>query len=180
MTNEETLLNELLSEFKILNKRISSLLVNNEMSEIPSDAESLDIQELCDIAGTDIGNTPVSHRLMTLKAKENETIVITHYAIYTDALNASDVEFIPLLNDNRTLKLHGRPDDALKPKKYSMSVGLCPDLSEQSLRRALITLAPLQTLTWDVFNYSSNARPMGVRVKGYVRSLSKVKENLSR
>lgn len=180
MQNAEDLLNEILGEMRLLNKRVSSLLSNGEMSEIPSDAETLDIQELCEVAGTESGVSPVAHRLMTIKAKENETIVITHYAIYTDALNASDVEFIPLLNDNRTLKLHGRPDDASKPKKYSLSVGLCPDLSEQSLRRALITLAPLQTLTWDVYNYSSNSRPMGVRVKGYVRSLSKVRENLSR
>lgn len=178
--SNEALLESLIAEVKKTNKLLTASLNNSESSDIPADAEALDIQELCELAGVAQGGTAQAHRMITLTAKQNETIVITHYAIYTDALNADEVEFIPLLQDNRALRFHGRPNDPLKPTKYSLTVGLCPDLSEQSLRRALITLAPLQTLTWDAYNYSNDVRPMGVRMKGYIRSLSKVKENLSR
>lgn len=177
MPTQEEILQGLLTEQKKLTKIVTALLKNQEVDSIPSDAESFDIQQLCEVEK----NTTSPFRMLTLKAEQNEQIVITHFAIYTDALVADEIEFIPKLNGNRCLRFHGRPDSPTEPTVYKLNLGLSPDLSENSLRRALITLSPLQILTWDVLNNSTtDSRPMGVRLKGYKRSLVKVVDSLNR
>jgi hypothetical protein len=170
MDNENTLI---LNELRKISSLSKSLLEFHETQNLPPDAESIDIQKLCNVdKSTD------NFLFMSLKAKENEQIVITHYAIYTDALDATKISFVPRLNGSRCLRYHGVPNDNANPTAWNLTLGLCPDLSENSLRKALLILKPNQKLEWFVSNFdTANSLPMGIRIKGYSRTLAKITES---
>jgi hypothetical protein len=132
---------------------------------IPKHAESLDVRILRDVAK----NTTDRERLVTLKAKEGETIYIIAYALYTDAEFAKDVEFFIEKNKNRVLRYHGIPNDSNDPKSYHLSLGVSPNLDASALIPCQIVLQPNQELTVDVVNCQEFVdSPMGVRLYGYV------------
>ena len=132
---------------------------------IPPNAEPIDIRKLCEVnAGM---TTP--ERFITLKAKEGEEIVITHYGVFTEAEDANETEFFFKANGSRIYRLHGRPDDALNPKRYLINIGVAPDLSNLSLINGHIKIRPTQIYSVDVINRNLTEIPraMGVRIVGY-------------
>ena len=143
---------------------------------IPKNAESLDIEKLCEVKrNTEKGI------FMTLKAPRSQEIIITHYAIYTDAEDPDEIEFFFDLNGNKQLRYHGVPDDSEDPKRYSLNLNLAPDLSNNALKSCYIVIKPTQTLTVKVKNSSSQFdRPMGARLVGYVNNLDARKDKAIR
>lgn len=87
----------------------------------------------------------------------------THYAVYTDGLDASLVSFLPLVNGVRVYGQHGDPMNNLK-----ISLGLAPDLSDNSLIVGTLNLKPEDRIIWRVTNSSVVPVAMGVRMVGYI------------
>jgi hypothetical protein len=132
---------------------------------IPEGAESLDISKVIEIEK----NTIDPETIITLQAKEGETIVIIAYAIYTDAEFASTINFFFKKNGGNALRYHGTPDDPVSPKSYDMNLSLAPDLKNDALKNCQIQLTPRDTLEISVVNCIDDLDiPMGVRIVGYV------------
>lgn len=140
-------------------------------TNIPPNAESVNILELCELAP----NSSVFDTMLTLKAKASEKIIITHYAIWTDAEDAGEIEFRFEINGNPIYRFHGRPNDANAPTRYTNNIGIAPDLSNIALIEGYAVLDPLKELKVKVINRAPDAtdiRPVGVRLVGYIDSIN--------
>lgn len=132
---------------------------------IPKGAESVDVRILQEIPR----NTLDRQRLVTLKAKQGESIFIIAYAMYTDAEFAKDIEFFFKQDKSRILRYHGVPNDELNPTAYNMSLGVSAYLDNAALIPCQIVIGAGQELTIDVVNCDPDLdTPMGVRLFGYV------------
>lgn len=135
---------------------------------IPQGSESIDIAQICEVAKNN-GIADEPFKMMTLKPEKGEEIYILSYGLYTDAELGSDVEFFLKINGKKALRLHGRPDSATDPTKYSLNFGLSPDLSNNGLKNCQILLTPNDTFIVEAVNRNTDLTiPMGVRLVGYV------------
>ena len=146
---------------------------------IPKDAEPLDIKDLCELAPnmSDFGT------LMTLKANKAEQIVITHYAVWTDAEDANEIEFRFDIENNPLYRLHGRPNSPTDPTKYTINLGISPDLSNLALVPAYAVVSPEKYLRVRVINRATDSvdiRPVGVRLVGYSESIGRRSQGVIR
>lgn len=92
------------------------------------------------------------------------------YGIFNDGLLEDDYSFLPLVNGMRALRFHGNP-----AKNFLLSLGLAPDLSDNSMVSCQLVLQPNQTLVWRLTNKSLVSTVMGVRMSGYV-DMSEIRE----
>ena len=124
----------------------------------PEHAESLDIRRLINVAPA-----TVEQEIIRFQAQTAQSVVFYKYGIFTDALDASLVEFIPRLNGKRVLRYHGDPQDNFK---LNLSVG--PNLNDSNMVACQIYMKPNDVFTWTVTNNDVVINPMGVRMSGYV------------
>jgi hypothetical protein len=151
--------------FKELGEKLKNPFIN-----IPASGQSLDIRRVVDAsAGT------TSAMLINFQPPRGMEAIITAYGVYTDAAFAIDTEFVPLLNGTRVFPYHGTPTDINNPNKipYRISLGLGPDLSNQSMIECNLRILENQTLQWFITNSSALSQVMGVRFKGFLRSIGK-------
>jgi hypothetical protein len=116
-----------------------------------------------------------SAMLINFQPPKGMEAIITAYGVYSDAALAIDTEFVPLLNGTRVFPYHGTPTDINNPNKipYRISLGLGPDLSNESMIECNLRILENQTLQWFITNSSALSQVMGVRFKGFLRSIGK-------
>jgi hypothetical protein len=151
--------------FKALTEKL-----NNPFINIPQTGQSLDIRRVVE-ASTGTTDT----LLMKFIPPVGTEAIITAYGVYSDAQFATDTEFMPLLNGVRVFPYHGTPRDINNPHilPYKISLGLGPDLSNESMIECNLRIQEGQVFEWYITNSSSVAQVLGVRFKGYLRSISK-------
>lgn len=151
--------------FKALGDKISNPFIN-----IPASGQSLDIRRVVAAsAGT------VNALLINFQPPPGMEAIITAYGVYSDAQFAAQTEFVPLLNGRRVFPYHGTPTDINNPQilPYRISLGLGPDLSNESMIECNLRIQENQRFEWYISNTSTVEQVLGVRFKGYLRSISK-------
>lgn len=125
----------------------------------PAGAESVDVRKLINVPANQLTELLV----LSFKAQTAQAATFYKYGIYTDALDATLVEFIPRINGQRVLRYHGDPQNNFK---LNLSVG--PDLSDGNMIPCQLYVKPNDIITWHVKNLDAVVVPMGVRLTGYV------------
>jgi hypothetical protein len=125
----------------------------------PEGAESIDLRRLVVVPA---GQT-TEFLLFSFSAQTAQSIMWYKYGVFTDALAANLIEFIPRINGKRVLRYHGDPLD-----NYRINLSLGPNLNESNLISCQIYMKPEDVLTWHVKNLDTVVNPMGVRMVGYV------------
>lgn len=151
--------------FKALGEKLRNPFIN-----IPQSGQSLDIRRVVEAsAGT------VNALLLNFAPPPGTEAIITAYGVYSDAQFASQTEFVPLLNGTRVFPYHGTPTDINNPQllPYRISLGLGPDLSNESMIECNLRIQETQRFEWYISNTSLVPQVLGVRFKGYLRSISK-------
>lgn len=151
--------------FKEIGEKLRNPFIN-----IPSSGQSLDIRRVVEAsAGT------TNALLINFQPPKGMEAIVTAYGIYSDAALAVETEFVPLLNGTRVFPYHGTPTDINNPNKipYRISLGLGPDLSNESMIECNLRILETQTFQWYITNSSLLSQVMGVRFKGYLRSIGK-------
>lgn len=151
--------------FKALGEKLKNPFIN-----IPQAGQSIDIRRVVEAS---VGTT--NELLINFTPPPGMEAIITAYGIYSDAQFAAQTEFIPLLNGVRVFPYHGTPVDINNPQilPYRISLGLGPDLSNQSMIECNLRIQETQNFQWFITNASSVVQVLGVRFKGYLRSISK-------
>ena len=127
---------------------------------MPEAVAGVDMRKVCTIiAGS------VKQSLFSFVCPVGNTIRFLSYGIFSDALSSADTEFIPTVNGNRIFPYHGDPSN-----NFKMSLGLAPDLSNNSLIPCQLQLNPGDKLEWFVTNIAAIDTFMGVRMVGYLDS----------
>lgn len=147
----------------ILNRLAQAVKVSlPENHYSPEGSDQFDIR----VAGT---LTPGStETLMSFKADTSQTVRMIRYGMYTNILQAANVDFYPTLNGSRILKYHGDPNDDFR---LNFSVG--PDLTENSLIPCDILVRPGEVIAWKVTNRGTVSANIGVRMRGFLVNDSK-------
>lgn len=123
----------------------------------PEGSQTVDLRNLADV-------DPASEfTLIDFVAPEGGNTQITHFGIFNDGLLASDFDFFPRIDGRRIYTFHGDPLN-----QFRIYLGVAPDLGNDSLFQATVTMQPGQRLTWVAENRSAVVTSMGVRVVGYV------------
>lgn len=157
-----------LDVFKKFGDKASSPFVN-----LPSNAESIDIRRVSDTsAGT------FEDLFIKFQPPKGFEAIITGYGIYSDAQFAIQTEFIPKINGTRVFPYHGQPRDVNNPLvlPYKICLGLGPDLTDVSLIECSLRIKETDVFEWYLTNASPVAQTMGVRFKGYLRSVNQMKD----
>jgi hypothetical protein len=144
--------------------------LNNPFINIPQSGQSLDIRRVVEAsAGT------INALLINFQPPVGMEAIITAYGVYSDAQFAIETEFIPLLNSRRVFPYHGTPTDINNPQvlPYRISLGLGPDLSNESMIECNLRIQDNQKFEWLISNTSIVPQVLGVRFKGYLRSIGK-------
>jgi hypothetical protein len=129
---------------------------------IPQGAASIDIRRCCTV-------TPGTTRetIMEFTAPPGGVTQFISYAIFNDGLLENNYEFRCLVNGTNVLAYHGDPSN-----NYRISLGLGPDLSNVNLIPMQLAVQPGQTVVWTVTNSSAVDTVMGVRMVGYINTVS--------
>jgi hypothetical protein len=129
---------------------------------IPQGAASIDIRRCCTV-------TPGTTRetIMEFTAPPGGVTQFISYAIFNDGLLENNYEFRCLVNGTNVLAYHGDPSN-----NYRISLGLGPDLSNVNLIPMQLAVQPGQTVIWTVTNSSEVDTVMGVRMVGYINTVS--------
>jgi len=123
----------------------------------PEGAQSIDIRHVCVVlAGA-------TEELLRFKAPLGSVTRFTHYGIFNDGALEDDFEFLPLVDGRRAFPYHGDPGE-----NFRISLGLGPDLTNNSMIEAILALSPTQEIVWTARNSSTVDVTMGVRMKGYL------------
>lgn len=127
-----------------------------------------DVRDLADVS-----SGSVREAFLSFKSPKGFEAVVTHYGVFCDAQFASQVEFWPTVDGKRVYPYQGTPD-ALKPERtpFKIALGVSNDLSESSLINAPMTIKEGQTMLWSLTNTAPTSQTMGVRMKGYLRSVN--------
>jgi hypothetical protein len=133
----------------------------------PDGAQDVDLRRVC------IAEPLTTAMLWSYSSPQGAMTRFTHYAVFTDAQFADEIEFIPRINGNRILQYHGDPID------FKIKLGLGPDLGEDKLIQCNITLKPGETLTWTVeYKNTEVNTSVGVRMKGYIDRTQIIKSDI--
>jgi len=129
---------------------------------IPQGAASIDIRRCCTV-------TPGTARetIMSFTAPPGGVTQFISYAIFNDGLLENNYEFRCLVNGTNVLAYHGDPSN-----NFRISLGLGPDLSNVNLIPMQLSVQPGQTVIWTVTNSSEVDTVMGVRMVGYINTVS--------
>jgi hypothetical protein len=125
---------------------------------VPENADSISLWNIEDIAPGVTG-----HILLEFTAAQAGVTRILKYALFTNALGGTDIEFLPTRDGVRAYPYHGNPMNSGK-----ITQPLTDNLGDGSLVNAPITLLPGQTVRWLVSNNSLAVASCGVRIFGYV------------
>lgn len=131
----------------------------------PKGATSVDIRKVCTI----LPNAPTGEMLMSFKAPEGSYTRFIAYGVFCDAQFENKVAFLPLLDGARVFPYHGDP-----MANYRIALGLGPDLGDPYMIGCQLQLSPGQTIEWWVFNSDTVPVMLGVRMKGYFDTGSKL------
>lgn len=132
----------------------------------PVGAESIDIRRLINVPA----NQTTELLIMSYTAQTAQAITWYKYGIFTDALDASLIQFFPRINGKRILRYHGDPQNG-----YALNLSVGPNLNDSNLITTQLYMKPNDVLTWHVVNNDVVVNPMGVRMVGYVDSSLKRK-----
>lgn len=151
--------------FKTLGEKLKNPFIN-----IPQSGQSLDIRRVVEASPATVNDL-----LINFMPPPGMEAIITAYGVYSDAQFASQTEFVPLLNNTRVFPYHGTPRDINNPQvlPYKISLGLGPDLSNESMIECNLRIQENQRFEWYISNTSDVAQVLGVRFKGYLRSIGK-------
>lgn len=151
--------------FKSLSEKLRNPFIN-----IPQSGQSLDLRRVVEASPM-----TVNALLLNFQPPPGMEAIITAYGVYSDAQFAAQTEFVPLLNGRRVFPYHGTPTDINNPQllPYRISLGLGPDLSNESMIECNLRIQDNQTFEWYISNTSTVAQVLGVRFKGYLRSIGK-------
>jgi hypothetical protein len=147
--------------------------INSPFINLPKNAESIDIRRVSDAtAGT------FEELFLSYQPPKGFEAIITGYGIFSDAQFAISTEFIPKVNGSRVFPYHGQPRDVTNPRilPYKICLGLGPDLTDVSLVECSLRLKETDLLTWQLTNASIVSQTMGVRFKGYLRSINEARD----
>jgi hypothetical protein len=123
----------------------------------PEGAQTIDIRKVCLVAAGD------TDEILRFKAPQGSITRFTHYGIFNDGALEDDFQFLPLVDGRRAFPYHGDPAE-----DFRISLGLGPDLTNNSMIEATLALSPTQEIVWSAVNNSAVAVTMGVRMKGYL------------
>jgi len=158
------------SEFGKIFRSVENKLTT-PFQNIPKNGESFDIRRLSDtLSGT------TDELFLNFAPPKGFEAIITGYGIFSDAQFATQTEFIPRVNGSRVFPYHGTPTDLTNPRKlpYRISLGLGPDLTDESLIECSLRVKETDTFTWNLTNSSILTQAMGVRFKGYLRTVNEM------
>jgi hypothetical protein len=144
--------------------------LTNPFIHVPSYAQSLDVRRVVEASS---GTT--NDLLIKFQPPAGMEAIITAYGIYTDAQFAIQTEFVPTLNGRRVFPYHGTPVDLNNPRRipYRLSVGVGPDLSNENMIECNLRILENDVFEWRITNASSVVQVLGVRFKGYLRSINR-------
>lgn len=131
---------------------------------VPEGAEVVDIRNVATVAAGSTGIQIMRFRPLDF-GLQGSIVRFISYAIFNDGLLESDYSFLPLVNGYRAFKYHGNP---MSTPPFRISLGLAPDLSNNSLIPCQLSLQPQDELRWLVTNQSAVDTAMGIRMFGYV------------
>lgn len=123
----------------------------------PEGAETVDINRLALFAAAELNTT-----LLEFTCPEGATTVFYGYAVFTDAVAASNVLFTPTVDGKRIMAYHGDPLD-----NFKINLSITGDLSNVAMKACQVFLQPKQTLRWVCSNFGPQAS-LGVRMAGYL------------
>ena len=129
---------------------------------IPQGAASIDIRRCCTVTPGSVRET-----MMSFTAPQGGVTQFISYAIFNDGLLEENYEFRCLVDGSNALAYHGDP-----MKNYKIALGLGPDLSNVNLIPMQLAIQPGQTVVWTVTNNSAVDTVMGVRMVGYINTVS--------
>lgn len=124
---------------------------------IPANSDSIDISAAAEISASSTGNL-----ILRYKAPRGKGVRFINYGIYNDGLDATLLRFLPKVNGKKILDSHGNPI-----LNFRLSLGLAPDLGNNSLRYCSIYLNPEDEITWEFDNNDTVPVTAGVRMVGY-------------
>ncbi len=142
----------------------------SHFKDMPRSANSLDIHRLGDVT------TTTKESFLPFRPPKGFTAFITGFALFSDALLESEVEFLPEINGARVLSYHGNPQATNGKIPYRMSLGMSADLSNTGIRQCNLVVRDTDELVWYVTQLNANTQTMGVRCVGYLMSNSKISE----
>lgn len=154
--------------FKSVGDKLNTPFVN-----LPKNAESVDIRRVSDTsAGT------FEALFLKFQPPKGYEAIITGYGIFSDAQFAISTEFIPKINGSRVFTYHGQPRDTNNPfiLPYKICLGLGPDLTDVSLIECSLRIKETDVFEWYLTNASAVTQTMGVRFKGYLRSVNEARD----
>lgn len=124
---------------------------------IPEGAQSVDIRR--------VANVPAGSQtdLIIFTGPPGKKIKFISYAVFSNALIATTVKFVPTVNGARVFPFHGDPQ-----LNFTIDLGLGPDLTNNSLIDGQLDIQPGQVLKWTFFNNALVDIAAGIRMKGYV------------
>ena len=123
----------------------------------PEGAETVDIRRIA------VLNPGEVFDLFTFTCLPGTTTVLFGYALYTDVLSNTDLQWLPTIDSRRILAYHGDPADS-----YKINLALGIDLSQAALIPCQVIMQPGQVLKWQVSNLGPSQVSMGVRMTGYL------------
>lgn len=123
----------------------------------PEGAETLDMRRIAVLTAGEVFD------LWSFTCPPGTTVVIYGYAMYTDAIANTDLQWLPTLDGRRILAYHGDPAD-----NFKMNLALGIDMSQAALIPCQVFMQPGQVLSWRVSNLSTSQVSMGVRMTGYL------------
>lgn len=129
---------------------------------IPQGAASIDIRRCCTVTPGSVRET-----MMSFTAPQGGVTQFISYAIFNDGLLEENYEFRCLVDGSNALAYHGDP-----MKNYKIALGLGPDLSNVNLIPMQLAIQPGQTVVWTVTNNAAVDTVMGVRMVGYINTVS--------
>jgi hypothetical protein len=123
----------------------------------PEGAETLDIRRAVVL-------TPgsINEEIISFRCPEGAQVFIIDYAVYTDAADASLIDFFPTVDGRRVLAYHGDSND-----NYRINLSITDDLSAVALIPCQVILVPGQLFRWGASNNDIVNYTFGVRMKGY-------------
>jgi hypothetical protein len=160
------------SDFGKIFKTIENKLTT-PFENIPQNGESVDIRRVSDtLAGTN------DELFLSFRPPRGFEAIITGYGIFSDAQFAAQAEFIPRLNGSRIFPYHGTPTNMANPLilPYRISLGLGPDLTDVALIECSLRVKETDIFTWNLTNSSIVTQTMGVRFKGYLRTVNEMRD----
>lgn len=134
---------------------------------IPATAQSVDLRQLANVPPA----TTVD--LIRFTAPQGVKTKFIGYAVFSDALMFTLIEFVPKVNNKRIFPFHGDPQN-----NFKIGLGLASDFSNAALVACQLDMNPGETLVWTFTNNDVVDVAAGIRMSGYIDST--IQRNIGR